>query len=164
MENIIFNGQYKIHLFLLYCLLGPVVAWVILQTMEIVYLYDEHDPLRENFVFYSLLLLMVSYMLASGPALVCGFFMGQKWITRTPVFKYYITGFCMGALVSTVIWGGVWFAFVIAAALGGGWESVSGVWGPATWLFAFLIGIGGVCSLVCTIVEHKFLRKYKAYC
>lgn len=164
MKNIIFNCQYKGYLVLLYCLLGPVVAWVILQTMEIVYLYDEHDPLRQNFVFYSLLLLMVSYMLASGPALLCGFLMGQNWITRTSVFNYYTTGFCIGALVSTVIWGGVWFAFVIAAALRDGWVSVSGVWEPATWLFAFLIAIGGVSSLVCTIVEHKVLRKYKAYC
>lgn len=148
----------------LFAVLGPLVGWCLLQTLEIIFLYEKEQPLRQDFMLYASLLLMVSYMLGVMPALVCGAIMGQQWITRTSFIPYCAIGFCVGALSCIVTWGAIWVVFVGIVALQQGWvfflEVWPDIWETTSWVFLILIAIGGTASLGCTIIEAA-LHRYK---
>lgn len=151
----------------LFGVLGPFVGWCLFQTLAIVFLYEQEQPLRQEFIFYASLWLAASYMFGVVPALVCGVIMGQKWVTRTSFIQYCVIGFCVGALSCIVTWGAVWIVFVCLAAWQQNMEFSKILWKQmweSTSLFLLLlIAVGGPASLVCTMAEaalHRYRKNW----
>lgn len=159
------HQKFKNRVLGLFAVLGPFMGWCFLQTVEIIFLYEQEQPLRQDFLLYASLLLAASYILGVMPALVCGSIMGQKWITRTSCVQYCVTGFCVGALSCIVTWGAMWVVCIIIVMSQQSWEFFANtwpdIWETTSWVFLILIAVGGPASLGCTMVEAALHRYNK---